>query len=210
MVVAHKIAAYLLEIKAVKLNVREPFTWSSGWKSPIYCDNRLTLSHPAVRNAIRDGFVAVVRARYPDAQGIAGVATGAIALGALVADAMGLPFVYIRSAAKGHGMGNLVEGDLAQAENYVVIEDLISTGGSSAKAVRALQEAGATVLGTIAIFTYGFPHAHAAFEATGTPFSSLTDFAHLLPKAVESGYLRADEVATVGAWQQAPESWQGG
>lgn len=204
---ADKIAADLLEIKAVKLNVATPFTWSSGWRSPIYCDNRVTLSHPAVRTRVRDAFVEQVKTLYPNADGIAGVATGAIALGVLVAEALGLPFVYVRSAPKGHGLGNMVEGDLSQAKNWVVIEDLISTGGSSAKAVKALQEGGATVLGTIAIFTYGFPHAQTAFAETGTPFSTLTTFANLLPLAVASGYLPESDVAAIGRWQADPASW---
>lgn len=204
---ADKIAADLLEIKAVKLNVSTPFTWSSGWRSPIYCDNRVTLSFPAVRNVIRDAFVEQVKTLYPTANGIAGVATGAIALGVLVAETLNMPFVYVRSAAKSHGMGNMVEGDLSQATHWVVIEDLISTGGSSAKAVKALQDGGATVLGTIAIFTYGFPHAQAAFAETGTPFTTLTSFANLLPLAVQSGYLQPDQLETIGKWQADPGAW---
>lgn len=205
---ARKIAAHLLEIKAVKLNVAQPFTWASGWKSPIYCDNRVTLSHPAVREAIKAAFVQKVQENYPDAHGIAGVATGAIALGVLVAEELGLPFVYVRSAPKGHGLGNLVEGDLSQAERYVVIEDLISTGGSSAKAVQALQHAGAEVLGTLAIFTYGFPHAQRAFAETQTHFDTLTNFGALLPLAIESGYITEAQAAEIAVWQSSPETWR--
>jgi orotate phosphoribosyltransferase len=203
-----EIAASLLAIKAVKLNVNQPFTWASGWQSPIYCDNRLTLSFPDVRTAITTGFVEKIRATYPTATGIAGVATGAIAYGALVADVLGLPFVYIRSSAKAHGLGNMVEGDVRAAESYVVIEDLISTGGSSAKAVQALQAAGVAVLGTVAIFSYGFPHASETFAATNTSFDTLTHFGALLPLAVASGYITADEVATIEQWQQSPATWR--
>ncbi|RMG61726.1 MAG: orotate phosphoribosyltransferase [Bacteroidetes bacterium] len=202
-----KIAEYLLKIKAVRLSTQEPFTWASGWRSPIYCDNRLTLSYPEIRAAIRDAFVAEIQARYPQATGVAGVATGAIAQGVLVAEAMGLPFIYIRSKAKGHGMQNLIEGQLDPEGQYVVIEDLISTGGSSAKAVEALQASGATVLGTLAIFSYGFPQAEATFAATGTPCDSLTNLAQLLEKALEYEYLQDHERDTIFAWQQDPAHW---
>lgn len=202
-----KIAEYLLKIKAVSLNVAQPFQWSSGWRSPMYCDNRKTLSHPEVREAIRDAFVKAVQARYPHAIGIAGVATGAIAHGVLVADALGLPFVYIRSKAKGHGMQNLIEGELQAGGGYVVIEDLISTGKSSARAVAALQTAGAEVLGTLAIFSYGFPQAAQAFASTHTSFDTLTNLAELLAKAVEIDYLHEHELETIYQWQQAPEQW---
>ena len=186
-----KIAEDLLKIKAVSLRPETPFTWSSGWRSPIYCDNRLTLSYPEIRQAITAGFVAHIRKHYPEVQGIAGVATGAIALGALVAAELNLPMVYIRSKAKGHGMQNLVEGHLEAGNKYVVIEDLVSTGKSSVQAVKALQEGGATVMGTVAIFSYGFPQADAAFADTGTPYHSLTNLQ-----------------ATIFEWQQAPESWR--
>ncbi|MEL6676100.1 MAG: orotate phosphoribosyltransferase [Bacteroidota bacterium] len=203
-----KIAEYLLKIKAVQLRLDPPFTWSSGWKSPIYCDNRLSLSYPEVRNFVRDSFVHQVRERYPEATAIAGVATGAIALGALVANAMDLPMVYIRSKAKGHGMAKLVEGKLDPEGKYVVIEDLVSTGKSSVKAVKALQDEGATVLGTLAIFSYGFPVAEAAFSETGTPFHSLTNLSELLQKATEINYLQPESQATIMDWQKDPELWQ--
>lgn len=203
-----KIAEYLLKIKAVRLSIEEPFTWSSGWKSPIYCDNRQTLSHPDIRSDITAAFVREIRERYPNLTGVAGVATGAIALGALVADALDLPLIYVRSKAKGHGMQNLVEGQVDPEGKYVVIEDLISTGKSSVQAVRAVQETGATVLGTIAIFSYGFPKATEAFAETGTSFHTLTNLKDLLQKAEEFDYLRDVEKATVFAWQKDPSTWQ--
>ncbi|HBC77806.1 MAG TPA: orotate phosphoribosyltransferase, partial [Bacteroidales bacterium] len=156
---AKKIAEYLLQIKAIKLQPSNPFTWASGWKSPIYCDNRKTLSFPEVRSYIRDSFAEIVKLRYPDAQLIAGVATGAIAHGVLVAEKLGLPFIYVRSEAKEHGLGNQIEGYFEKGQKVVVIEDLISTGGSSLGAVKALREAGCDLLGMAAIFTYEFKKA---------------------------------------------------
>ncbi|GAB4409841.1 MAG: orotate phosphoribosyltransferase [Bacteroidia bacterium] len=197
----------MLKIKAVKLRTDPPFTWSSGWRSPIYCDNRLTLSYPEIRQAIRDAFVAQIRAMYPQADGIAGVATGAIAQGMLVAEALGLPFIYIRPAPKGHGMENLVEGDVSCAASYVVVEDLISTGRSSVQAVQALQATGVQVLGTVAIFSYGFAEAGAAFARTGTSYYSLTNLAELLEKAIELAYLQSHEQQTILDWQQSPATW---
>ena len=202
-----KIAEYLLKIKAVRLSVNEPFTWSSGWKSPIYCDNRLTLSYPEIRRDLTSSFVERIRGTFPQVTGIAGVATGAIALGALVAEAMGLPFVYIRSKAKGHGMQNMVEGKVDPKGQYVIIEDLVSTGMSSVKAVKALQETGATVLHTYAIFSYGFDRATAAFVETGTSYEPLTDLESLLQKAIAIDYLSGDEKATIEAWRKDPQAW---
>ena len=150
-----QIANLLLQIKAIKINVAKPFQWASGWKSPIYCDNRKTLSYPEIRNIIKEGFTAVIRTRFKDAGAIAGVATGAIAIGAIVADAMDLPFLYVRSSQKDHGLGNLIEGEITENQNIVVIEDLVSTGGSSLRAVSALREADCDVMGMLAIFTYG-------------------------------------------------------
>ncbi|RMG21938.1 MAG: orotate phosphoribosyltransferase [Bacteroidetes bacterium] len=203
----NKIASYLLEIKAVNLNVQQPYTWSSGWRSPIYCDNRKTLSYPAVRRAICDAFVAEIRQRYPRLTGVAGVATGAIAHGVLVAHALELPFIYVRSSAKGHGLQNLLEGEVDPTGRYVVIEDLISTGKSSVQAVKAIQQSGATVLGTLAIFSYGFRAAEEAFSTTSTHFHTLTNLEELLQKAVEIRYLHAAELDTIRQWQQAPEKW---
>ena len=203
-----KIAAYLLKIKAVRLQIEEPFTWSSGWRSPIYCDNRLTLSYPDIRNEICKAFVSEIKQRYPDVQGIAGVATGAIAHGVLVAEALGLPFVYIRSSAKGHGMKNLVEGEVTSAKRYVVVEDLISTGGSSSRAVSALLEKGAEVLGTLAIFSYGFPQATKAFDQIQIPFHSLTDLETLMKEAIRLNYLQEAEKNLLREWQKSPETWR--
>ncbi len=202
-----KIAEYLLKIKAVKLRPDEPFTWASGWKSPIYCDNRQTLSYPEIRQAIRNAFVARIRKDYSEATGIAGVATGGIAQAALVAEALDLPMIYIRSQAKGHGMENLLEGKVEAEGQYVVIEDLVSTGGSSAKAVKALQASGATVLATLSIFSYGFPQADDTFRETGTPYYPLANMDDLLTKATEIGYLSSDQVALVRSWRQDPASW---
>lgn len=205
---ADKIAAFLLEIKAVQLSPQEPFTWSSGWKSPIYCDNRLALSFPVIRNVIRDAFAEEIRAAFPNADGIVGVATGAIAWGVLVADVLGLPFAYVRSSTKGHGLQNLLEGKVEAGKSYVIIEDLVSTGKSSAQAVEAVLATGATVLTTLAIFSYGFPQAAETFQKTGTPYQSLTNLSVLLQKATQIAYLQAEEQETIFAWQKSPETWR--
>ena len=202
-----KVAQGLLKIGAVKLRPQEPFTWASGWHSPIYCDNRKTLSYPEIRTVVRDAFAAVVKAKYPDAEVIAGVATGAIAQGALVADALGLPMIYIRSKAKDHGMGNLIEGDLKKGQKVVVIEDLISTGGSSLKAVEAVREAGAEVLGMVAIFTYGFPVSEMAFKEHQVELTTLSNYNVLIDAALKSGYVKESDVNTVKEWRKAPEKW---
>ncbi len=202
-----KIADYLLEIKAVRIRVQDPFTWSSGWRSPIYCDNRLILSYPQIRTEVRDAFVEKIREVYPGCTAIAGVATGAIAMGALVADAMGLPFVYVREKPKGHGMQNQVEGRAETEWSYVVIEDLISTGKSSVNAVQAMQSAGLNVLGALAIFSYGFPQAKAAFDAVNTPFDTLTGFDALLPLCITRNLIQPEEISAIEAWQQQPDAW---
>lgn len=204
-----KIAEYLLKIKAVKFNLEEPFTWSSGWQSPIYCDNRLTLSYPAIRSYIRDEFVSVIQRLYPGVEAIAGVATGAIAQGALVAEAMELPMVYVRPKPKGHGLLNLVEGDVEVANRYVVIEDLISTGGSSVHAVKALQDLGREVLGTLSIFSYGFPQSDLIFNDTGTRYHALTDLKTLLKAAKDSQYLDENGIESIMRWRTDPENWFG-
>ena len=172
-------AEYLLQIKAIKLQPSNPFTWASRWKSPIYCDNRKTLSFPEVRSYIRDSFAALVRELYPQAEIIAGVATGAIAHGALVAEKLGLPFVYVRSGAKEHGLGNQIEGYFERGQKVVVIEDLISTGGSSSCAVKALRDAGCDLLGMAAIFTYEFQKAADGFAAAGCELHTLSNYSHL-------------------------------
>jgi orotate phosphoribosyltransferase len=204
---AKKIAEYLLQIKAIKLQPSNPFTWASGWKSPIYCDNRKTLSYPEVRSFIRDSFAGIIRDIYPEAGLIAGVATGAIAHGALAADKLGLPFIYVRSEPKSHGLGNQIEGYYEKGQKVVVIEDLISTGGSSLNAVRALREAGCEVLGMVAIFTYGFTKATDGFAAEKCELHTLSNYNSLIEKAVESGYIGQKEVETLKQWRVDPSVW---
>lgn len=204
---AKKVAEYLLQIKAIKLQPSNPFIWASGWKSPIYCDNRKTLSYPVVRSFIRDSFAAIVRDLYPNAELIAGVATGAIAHGALTADKLELPFIYVRSEAKGHGLGNQIEGYYEKGQTVVVIEDLISTGGSSLNAVRALREASCDVLGMVAIFTYGFGKATDGFASEKCTLNTLSDYNTLVEIAVESGYIGQEEVETLKKWRVDPSTW---
>ncbi|MDZ7636000.1 MAG: orotate phosphoribosyltransferase [Bacteroidales bacterium] len=204
---ANRTAEYLLQIKAIKLQPAKPFTWASGWRSPIYCDNRMTLSFPAVRGFIRDAFADRVRKLYPDAGLIAGVATGAIAHGALVAERLQLPFIYVRSGSKDHGLGNQIEGYFEKGQKVVVIEDLISTGGSSLGAVRALREAGCDVLGMIAIFTYGFSKAADAFAAEGCRLDTLSNYGVLVEMAAASGYITQGDVETLKEWRREPSVW---
>ena len=207
--VAEQVASYLLEIKAVKLEPNHPFTWASGWKSPIYCDNRKTLSYPEVRTYIRDQFVHLIREKYPQVELIAGVATGAIAQGALVAQELGLPFVYVRSSAKNHGLENLIEGEYHAGEKVVVVEDLISTGGSSLQAVEALRGAGCEVLGMAAIFTYGFQKAVDNFQKANCVVDTLSDYNALIDLAQRIGYVKADEVAKLKEWRLSPDTYKG-
>lgn len=204
---AKKTAEFLLQINAIKLQPSNPFTWASGWKSPIYCDNRKTLSYPEVRSFIRDAFSALTRELYPDVQVIAGVATGAIAHGALVADKMGLPFIYVRSGAKEHGLGNQIEGYFEKGQKVVVVEDLISTGGSSLGAVKALREAGCEVLGMVAIFTYEFKKAADSFAAENCKLNTLSSYSILIDEAVKSGYIGNAEVETLKNWRVDPANW---
>ena len=202
-----KVAEFLLRIKAIQLSPNEPFTWASGRKSPIYCDNRKVLSHPAVRTFVRQLTVEAIEKEYGKVDAIAGVATGGIALGVLVAQELGLPFIYVRSKAKAHGLGNAIEGDLSVLSNVVVIEDLISTGQSSLKAVDALREAGVEVKGLIAIFTYGLPVAQAAFEASPCKWLTLTDYPTMLDQALVEGYLNDDQRSLLDAWNSDPVAW---
>ncbi len=202
-----KIAEYLLKIKAVRLQPESPFTWASGLKSPVYCDNRLSLSFPEVRNLVRDCLLQAIREQFPQANGVAGVATAGIPQGALVADHLELPFIYIRSKSKGHGLNNLIEGQIDPEVGYIVIEDLISTGGSSLKAVEALQAAGGTVVGVMSVFSYGFPQAEAAFAGAGIPLYSLLDMNTLLEKAVEIEYIQPGELDIITKWRQDPKKW---
>lgn len=202
------VASQLLGVEAVKLQPNQPFTWASGWKSPIYCDNRKTLSYPKVRSTIKLELARIIMEKYPDVEVIAGVATGAIAQGALVADALGLPFVYVRSAKKDHGMENLVEGYLEEGKKVVVVEDLISTGGSSLKAVAALRnEKKADVLGMVAIFTYGFPVAQEQFAAANVELTTLSNYNALLELAAETNYIDASVIPTLQEWRKDPSNW---
>ena len=202
-----KVAESLLKIKAIKLQPSEPFTWASGWKSPIYCDNRKTLSFPEIRTLVSDEFVKTVKAKYPQAEVIAGVATGAIAQGALVAQELGLPFIYVRSSPKDHGLGNLIEGDLKAGQKVVVIEDLISTGGSSLKAAEAVRAAGAEVLGMVAIFTYGFPVSENAFKEHKVELTTLSNYNAMIETAVATGYVKEEQVETLKEWRKSPDTW---
>ncbi|WP_264509530.1 orotate phosphoribosyltransferase [Flavobacterium sp. N1719] len=204
---AEKTAELLLQINAIKLNPSNPFLWASGWHSPIYCDNRLTLSFPAIRNFIRDEFAKNIEEKYGKPDVIAGVATGAIGIGILVAEEMGLPFVYVRPEPKKHGRKNQVEGFLQKGQNVVVVEDLISTGNSSLLAVEALREAGANVKGMAAIFSYGFEIAKANFENANVNLNTLSDYEHLLPLAVEKQYINENELSTLKDWRMHPDTW---
>ena len=206
-VVAREVAEYLLEIKAVVLNPSQPFTWASGLKSPIYCDNRKTLSYPRVRTFIKTAFADILSEEFEEAEVIAGVATAGIPHGILVADVLNLPFVYVRDKPKGHGLENLIEGKIDSGQKVVVIEDLISTGGSSLKAVQALREAGAEVMGLGAIFTYGFEKSVKAFELAKCPFFTLSSYEILLDKAIENDYVKPNDKAELLKWYQAPEAW---
>lgn len=204
---ALKIAEFLLQIKAVKLSPKKPFTWASGWKSPIYCDNRRTLSYPAVRTYIRQQFVHVINHEFGRPDMIAGVATGGIAHGALVAHDMGLPFIYVRSAAKEHGMKNQVEGDLTTGRSVVVVEDLVSTGNSSLNAVHALRDAGCEVKGMVSIFTYGFDASLKAFEKEKVKLHSLTNYKILLDQAMHDNYITERDLASLSEWARDPANW---
>ena len=204
---AKKTAEYLLQIKAIKLQPSNPFTWASGWKSPIYCDNRKTLSFPEVRSYIRDSFTTMVNELYPQAEMIAGVATGAIAHGALAADKLGLPFIYVRSGMKEHGLGNQIEGYFVRGQKIVVVEDLISTGGSSLSAVKALRDAGCIVLGMVAIFTYEFKKASDSFAAENCKLDTLSNYSMLIDTAVNTGYINQTEVETLKKWREDPSVW---
>ena len=202
-----KTAENLLQIKAIKLQPSNPFTWASGWKSPIYCDNRKTLSFPEVRGFIRDSFAEMIKELYPQAELIAGVATGAIAHGALVADKLNLPFVYVRTEAKAHGLGNQVEGYYEQGQKTVIVEDLISTGGSSLKVFKALKEAGCEPLGMVAIFNYEFKVAADSFESEGCKLNTLCNYSALLETAVKTGYISEADVETLKQWRINPSVW---
>ncbi len=200
-------AEKLLRVKAIKLQPEQPFTWASGWKSPFYCDNRKTLAFPALRTFVKLQLSRIVAELYPEADAIAGVATGAIAQGALVADELALPFAYVRSKPKDHGMANLIEGDLQPGMKVVVVEDLISTGGSSLKAVEALRQHGCEVLGMVAAYTYGFPVAEEAFAAAGVTLTTLTNYEAVVETALQTGYIEQSHVPMLAAWRKDPANW---
>lgn len=202
-----EIAKTLLQIKAIKLSPANPFVWASGWNSPIYCDNRKTLSYPEARKQIYTTLADVIAEKYPQAQVIAGVATGAIACGVLAAEAMGKPFIYVRSAPKSHGMANQVEGYYEPGQKVVVVEDLVSTGGSSLNAVEALRAAGVEVLGMVAIFTYGFPVAEQNFKAAGVELTTLSNYNVLVEQAIEQNYVKDTELETLARWRKSPDTW---
>ena len=205
---AAPIAEMLLKIQAIKLNTQKPFTWSSGWKSPIYCDNRLSLSYPEVRRAIKEGLEHAIRENFFTAEAIAGVATAGIPHGALVADALDLPFLYVRPKPKDHGMENLIEGKVVRNQKVVVIEDLVSTGGSSLKAVDALRAAGFKVLGMVSVFNYGFDVASKNFYEADVSLISLSDYGHLLAQALQEKYVGEEDLISLKAWRVDPSHWK--
>ncbi|WP_143960366.1 orotate phosphoribosyltransferase [Litoribacter populi] len=206
--IAEEVAKSLLEIKAIRLNPESPFTWASGWKSPIYCDNRLSLSFPKVRTHIKHALVDTIKEKYPNVEAIAGVATAGIPQGALIAEEMDLPFLYVRSKPKGHGMENMIEGKVTPGQKVVVVEDLVSTGGSSLKAVQDLKNAGFEVLGMVAIFTYGFEIARKNFEDAGIKLICLSDYSAMLPQAVALDYVSDQDLKSLEEWRENPSEWK--
>ncbi|WP_456421138.1 orotate phosphoribosyltransferase [Lutibacter sp.] len=205
---AKKTAEILLQIKAIKLQPKEPFTWASGWKSPIYCDNRTTLSYPKIRTYLRENLAKIIEDEYGRPDVIAGVATGAIAIGVLVAQQLNIPFIYVRPEPKKHGRKNQIEGFLEKNKNIVVVEDLISTGKSSLNAVAALKEEGANVKGMVAIFSYGFDVAANNFKAANVKLNTLSDYNHLLEQSIDSNYISKDELDTLQQWRENPSKWK--
>ena len=200
-------AAKLLKVKAIKLQPTNPFTWTSGWKSPFYCDNRKTLSYPELRTFVKTEITRLIMEQFPEVEAIAGVATGAIAQGALVADAMGLPFVYVRSKPKDHGLENLIEGELKPGMKVVVVEDLISTGGSSLKAVEAIRNNACEVIGMVASYTYGFDVAIDAFKAADVKLVTLTNYEAVVQEALNIGYIAESDVDLLHEWRKDPAHW---
>ena len=201
-------AGKLLGIKAIKLQPNDPFTWASGWKSPFYCDNRKTLSYHDVRSFVKLELVHAILANFPEATAVAGVATGAIAQGALVAEELAMPYAYVRPKPKDHGMKNQIEGELPEGSKVVVVEDLIPTGGSSLKAVAALREAGFEVVGMVASYTYGFPVAEEAFKEANVQLVTLTDYQSVVEKALETGYINKEDVPMLDEWRKDPANWK--
>lgn len=206
---AQKTADLLLQINAIKLQPQEPFTWASGWKSPIYCDNRITLSYPAIRNFIRENIAKQIEEKYGKPDIIAGVATGAIGIGMLVADYLNLPFCYVRPEAKKHGRQNKIEGAVSKNQSVVVVEDLISTGNSSLLAVEALREANLNIKGMFAIFTYGFDVSTSNFKNANVDLHTLSDYEHLLMSAEKSQYIKSSEKDLLSSWRKDPSKWTG-
>lgn len=204
---AAPVATALLKIEAIKIQPNNPFTWASGWKSPIYCDNRLSLSYPEIRTMIKGYLSDVIQNSFPDTDAIGGVATAGIPQGALVADALNLPFIYIRAKAKGHGMGNKIEGKVTPGQKVILIEDLVSTGGSSLQAAEALQEAGVEVAGMLAIFTYGFDIARDNFLKSGIPLICLSDYNALLEEALAQDYIDESALESLNQWRKDPSAW---
>lgn len=202
-----EIAGGLLSINAVALRPNEPFTWTSGMKSPIYCDNRLTMSYPEIRELIAEGFATIIREQFPDCEAVAGIATGGIPHAAWVAQKLNLPMLYVRDKAKGHGKTNQIEGHFKAGQKVVLIEDLISTGGSSLKAAVAVREAGCEVQGVVAIFTYQFPQAAAAFEQEGIPLATLSNYSALIEVAAEKGIVQSSDVALLQSWRENPTAF---
>lgn len=206
-ITGREIAARLLDIGAIKLNLEKPFKWSSGWNSPIYCDNRLSLSYPDTRTFIKEALVAAIHKNYTGVEAIAGVATAGIPQGALVAETLGLPFLYVRSKPKGHGMENMIEGKVTKGQKVILIEDLVSTGGSSLKAAEALTQSGFEVMGMAAIFTYGFDLAEQNFKEAGIPLVCLSDYSLLLEEALERDVIKKDQLETLENWRENPAKW---
>lgn len=205
---ALKVAEFLLQIKAIKLSKKEPFQWASGWHSPIYCDNRITLSYPKVRTFIRQKYAETIQENFGQVDVIAGVATGGIAQGALVAQELELPFIYVRSSSKGHGLQNLIEGEVEAGQRVVVIEDLISTGMSSLNAVQALREKGCHVVGMVAIFTYNFELAKSNFQKYQCPLYTLSDYHSLIEVAAEKGFINQEDISSLKSWREDPANWK--
>jgi len=206
---AEELARYLLQIKAIQIQTANSFQWASGWLSPIYCDNRKTLSHPNIRNFIKKELALLIKNQHSDVNVIAGVATGAIAIGALIADELDLPFIYVRSSSKGHGLGNRIEGDLNTGNKVVVVEDLISTGMSSLSAVDALRDADFDVLGMTSIFNYDFNIAKNSFEEKKCSIYSLSDYNYMLKAALEENYIEQDQMNALQSWRLDPQNWKG-
>jgi orotate phosphoribosyltransferase len=206
--IKNQFAKMLMDIEAIKLQPNDPFTWASGWKSPIYTDNRKTLSYPRVRSFVKLELCHTIQEQFPEAEAVAGVATGAIAQGALVAEELGLPYAYVRPKPKDHGMGNQVEGQLPKGAKVVVVEDLISTGGSSLKAVEALRQYGVEVIGMVASFTYGFPVAEEAFAEAGVKLFTLSNYNAVVEEAAVTGYIKEEEKAVLAEWRKSPSTWK--